>query len=105
MNDATPTLTPELIGMAIQTGMLDASLPALKAAIDSRQSILDKRAAGSLNRDDEFLIKNCSPKKWNGELVRFIEHDGMWLKCRVVRTGEPVSLRASHVGTIYPGGL
>lgn len=104
MND-TPTLTPELIAMAIDTGMLDAALPALRESVRKRLDIIEKRKAGELNKGDEFLIKDCSPKKWNGELVRFEEHDGMWLVCTVVVTGKKLNLRTSHVGTIFPGGM
>lgn len=100
-----PTLTPELIAMAVQTGMLDDSLPAFKEAINARLDIIQKRLASSLDPGDEFLVKDCLPKKWNGELVRFEKHDGIWLVCKVVHSGAPVRLRTSHVGTIFKGGL
>ena len=94
-------LTPELVAMAIETGMLDANLPALKNIIDVRIEILDKRAAASLNPGDQFRVKDCRPKKWEGELVTFRKHDGIWLECEH-GVGKIIRLRPSHVGTVYP---
>lgn len=100
-------LTPELVAMAIEAGMLDASLPALRSVIDVRLDILEKRAAASLNPGDQFIVKDCRPKKWEGRRVMFVKHDGMWLECRLVAfsgqpLGDKIRLRASHVGTVYP---
>lgn len=106
----TPKLTPELVSMAIENGMLDASLPALRSVLNVREEVLNKRAAGNLNPGDQFTIKDCSPKKYNGVRVEFVKHDGMWLVCRVTsqyaqhHLGSSIRLRASHVGTVFPKG-
>lgn len=91
-------LTPELVVMAIEAGMLDDSLQAIEATLDARKEIIQKRKAAALNKGDEFIIVNCSPKKWVGERVTFDKHDGMWLVCKY--EGRNIRLRASHVGTI-----
>lgn len=97
-------LTPELVVMAIEAGMLDDSLLAIEASLDNRKEILSKRAAGNLDTGDRFLVTNCRPKKWNGVEVEFIKHDGIWLVCKVIypTAGMPsqVRLRSSHVGPI-----
>lgn len=96
-------LTPELVVMAIESGMLDNSLSAIEATLDTRKEILNRRAAASLNTGDHFLIKDCRPKYWNGEEVEFLKRDGMWLKCKVLNpriVERTVRIRESHVGTI-----
>lgn len=97
-----PALTPDLVSLAIEHGMLDSALPALADVIRSRQEVLDNQKRYSLTRGDRFIIKNCSPKKWNGQQVTFVENDGMWLVCRS-HTGSTIRLRTTHVGTILKG--
>jgi hypothetical protein len=105
MNDTQQRLTPELVVMAIQGGMLDASLDALKDVVNLRREVLDVQAANALRKDDTFLIKDCSPKKWNGQQVRFTgERDGIWLVCVTTSGGRQIRLRKSHVGTIMSRG-
>lgn len=98
---AEPGLTPELVSLAISNGMLDESLPALKEIIKSRIEVLDNKKRYSLKPGDKFIIKDCSPKKWNGQAVTFVRNDGMWL---VVETDDPrgrmMRVRTGHVGTI-----
>lgn len=104
MND-TQKLTPELVSMAIESGILDDSLPALKEVLNARRDVLNARKAGSLNKGDQFNIKDCSPKKWNGVLVEFVKHEGIWLVCTVVADrNRTIRLRDCHVGTTYPKG-
>ncbi len=99
-------LTPDLVVMAIESGMLDQSLLAIEASVAVRKEILTKRIAANLNAGDRFLIKDCRPKYWNGEEVEFIKHDGIWLVCEVLYPTQGMSrsvrLRSSHVGTIMP---
>src|SRR6478735_5550219 len=76
-------LTPELVLMAITSGMLDDSLDALKEVIRSRKDILNVRKSASLEPGDTFITQNVRPKKWEGLIVEFVRHEGIWLVCRL----------------------
>lgn len=100
-------LTPDLVVMAIETGMLDDSLPALRSVIDERLVIVQRRRAASLAKGDRFYIKDCSPKKWNDVEATFDRVDGQWLVCTIhdydaarLKASKTVRLRESHVGHI-----
>lgn len=117
----TPTLTPELVVMAVQAGMLDASLPALRDVIRERQSVIAVRKAYELTPGERFIVKDVRPKKWEGLTVTFVRHEGMWLVVHLdeadarrihnigmhltgaaLRPFLELKLRHSHVGTIMP---
>jgi hypothetical protein len=100
----TPRLTPELVSMAIEGGMLDDSLTGLREVLNTRLDLIDRRTAASLEPGDRFYVKNCKPKKWNGVIVQFQKHDGMWLVCEAEPYGHVMRFRTSHVGTILRKG-
>lgn len=107
MTEPRQQLTPDLVGLAIQHGMLDDSLDALRDIIARRKELLAKEKAHSLLPGETFLATNISPKKLNGVTFRFIEWDGGWLRCEFHNQWERpsnysriIKLRESHVGTI-----
>ena len=106
-DDTDKRLTPELIVFAIQTGLMDESLVAIKAALEARIELVEMRAAANLNLNDRFLVKDCRPKKWNGVEVRFTGREGIWLVCEVFHEydrsalkARVIRLRTGHVGTV-----
>lgn len=115
-------LTPELVIMAVQAGMLDSALPHIKEAVRLRTEVLNVTAANSLIAGDRFTITNCSPKKWNDVLVEFTgKRDGIWLVCKIVHDQDvriikkcdqylvdffrEVRLRSCHVSEIQKAGV
>jgi hypothetical protein len=112
-------LTPELVAVAINGGMLDASLDALRECIRTRQEVIAKNKAGSMLPGDRFLTQNISPRKWEGVEVEWTgRRDGrVWLVCEIVHDQDArkvqnyslpgevpvlfkqVKLRESHIGT------
>lgn len=114
----TPRLTPELVVMAIQAGMLDDSLPALQDVIRKRKEVVADHKAATLTPGTRFLVKDIRPKKYEGLTVTFVKYEGMWLVChmddidtRRINNMSPsyptelfrtIKLRTSHVGTIFP---
>jgi hypothetical protein len=113
MSETQNRLTPDLVVMAVETGMLDQSLPALRDVIATRLEIIERRTASQLNVGDRFFIKDCRPKYWNDLEVEFIKYDGQWLVCKIfhdydrtmlqrrrgIGNGQ-IRLRTSHVGDI-----
>jgi hypothetical protein len=117
MNDSASKLTPELVLMAINGGLLDPALDNIKEAIRIRREVIAKNKAGSMIPGDRFFIKDCSPKKWNGIEVTYKSRDGMWLVCDITHPGDArslnryglpgdvpqafreIKLRETHVGT------
>lgn len=102
-----PTLTPELVSMAVSTGMLDGSLIALRESISARLEVLENQKRYALTPGDQFFIKDCRPKKWNGIIVTFVKNDGIWIVCTVdpavaqsIGASQTVRLRTSHVGSV-----
>jgi len=78
----TPRLTPELVLMAVQHGMLDDSLDVIRTAISDRLKVIADAAATSLMPGDKFTIHNISPKKYDGLMVEFTgKREGIWLHC------------------------
>lgn len=106
-------LTPELALMAIRQGLLDDNLEQVLDEARARRDLVAARKAVHLEAGDEFYIVNISPKKLDGERVRFVKHDGQWLVCRLVSPFPPrgysreqvIKLRHSHVGTVVKGGI
>lgn len=106
-DDTQPKLTTDLVVMAIQTGMLDTGLEAIRLSVIARDELLEMRTAASLNLDDRFLIKDVRPKKWEGVEVRFTGRENSWLVCEIFHDYDRsalqqrvVRLKNSHVGTI-----
>ena len=124
MNDAPPTLTPQLVVMAIESGMLDDSIDAIQAVLSARKDTVRQRKADHLVPGDQFIVVNVRPKKWEGLTVTFKRREGIWLvvdlsiedACRLHNADRAyveaagsifreVKLRNSHVGTVVSGGL
>jgi len=110
-------LTPDLVVMAIQGGMMDDALTFIEDAVRSRREVKAVNVAGSLLPGDRFLVTNCSPKKWNGVEVEFTgKREGIWLVTRIVHDLDVMRLhncseqyitffreqkfRTSHVGVL-----
>lgn len=107
MNDNLTKLTPELVSMAISSGMLDESLGAFEEVFRRRRELLAKEKAHALLPGTQFLATNITPKKLSGIEFRFLGWDGKWLRCEFVNSFERPANRARvqlfrelHVGTI-----
>jgi len=93
----------------ISRGEYDLDLDRIEEMIRSRKKALAYDATARLEIGDTFVVKNCSPKYWEGVRVKFVMHDGAWLVCLVdswytvngkYKKGDRVRFRPEHVSEI-----
>lgn len=102
-------LTPDLVLMAINEGLMDEALDSIGTAVHNRRRFLAASKATMLKPGDTFYLVNISPKYLTGCRVKFRERDGMWLVCEMMEhasgkfpIGSVIRCRDSHVGTVRP---